>query len=62
MGPMAKPHRMFTLTLGCLLSTVETFYLRPGAMLWAALIVINVGSMITVWRRTASIVRELETR
>jgi len=62
MGPMAKPHRMFTLTLGCLLSTVETFYLRPGAMLWAALIVINAGSVITIWRRTAGIVRELETR
>ena len=62
MGPMAKPHRMFTLTLGCLLSTVETFYLRPGAMLWAALIIINLGSVITIWRRTAGIVRELETR
>jgi len=61
-GPMAKPHRMAALTIGCLLSIIETWYLRPGMILWIDLIIINVGCVVTIWRRTANIVRELETR
>jgi phosphatidylglycerophosphate synthase len=61
-GPMAKQHRMFTLTLACLLSLFETRWLRAGAMLWTALIVIDIGCLATIWRRTARIARELEAR
>jgi len=62
MGPMAKPHRMFALTLGCLLSIIETWYIHPGVILWIDLIIINLGCVITIWRRTAYVVRELEAR
>src|SRR5579859_666714 len=55
MGPMAKPHRMATLTVACLLSVVELKILPAGTLLWIALIVINVGCVVTIWRRTARI-------
>lgn len=61
-GPMAKQHRMFTLSLACVLSIFETRFLGAGTILWAALIVINIGSIATIWRRTARIARELEAR
>jgi phosphatidylglycerophosphate synthase len=61
-GPMAKQHRMFTLSLACVLSIFETRFLSAGTILWAALIVINIGCIATSWRRTARIARELEAR
>jgi phosphatidylglycerophosphate synthase len=61
-GPMAKQHRMFTLSLACVLSIFETRFLSAGTVLWAALIVINIGCIATIWRRTARIARELEAR
>lgn len=61
-GPMAKQHRMFTLTLGCLLSIFETRFFSAGTVLWVVLMVINFGCLITIWRRTARIARELESR
>ena len=68
-GPMAKQHRMATLTVACVLSMLEarlftsepTFW-TPGAILWIALIVINLGCLVTIGRRTARIARELEAR
>jgi hypothetical protein len=61
-GPMAKQHRMFTLTLACMLSIFETGFFTAGTVIWAALIVINLGCLGTIWRRTARIARELEAR
>jgi phosphatidylglycerophosphate synthase len=61
-GPMAKQHRMFTLTIACVLSIVETKFTSAGTVLWVALMVINIGCLITVSRRTARIARELESR
>lgn len=61
-GPMAKQHRMFALSLACVLSIFEIRFLRAGTILWAALIVINIGCIATIWRRTARIARELEAR
>jgi phosphatidylglycerophosphate synthase len=61
-GPMAKPHRMATLTVACLLSTVETRFLRTGSILWFALIVIDLGCVLTIFRRTGRIVAEMESR
>src|SRR6185437_15410308 len=61
-GPMAKPHRMATLTIACVLSLFEGAFLRFGMVLWVALILINVGCVVTIWRRTARIVRGLESR
>ncbi len=61
-GPMAKQHRMATLTVTCVLSLVETRFWSAGTLLWIALMVINLGCFVTIWRRTAHIARELESR
>ena len=61
-GPMAKQHRMFTLSLACVLSIFESRFVTAGTILWAALIVINMGCIATIWRRTAHIARELNAR
>jgi phosphatidylglycerophosphate synthase len=62
-GPMAKQQRMAVLTIACLLSPWETrFQLSSGAILWTALIAINLGCVVTIIRRTARILRELESR
>jgi phosphatidylglycerophosphate synthase len=61
-GPMAKQHRMFTLTIATLLWAAETTIgLPPRAMpfgLWS----IVIGSIVTAWRRTHRIVNEMEAR
>jgi phosphatidylglycerophosphate synthase len=62
-GPMAKQQRMAVLTIACLLSPWETrFQVGSGGILWATIIVINIGCLVTIIRRTARIVRELEAR
>lgn len=62
-GPMAKPHRMATLTAGCLLSTFDGFLpFGPGRILFAALLVVTFGSAVTTWRRLVHVVRGLEAR
>jgi phosphatidylglycerophosphate synthase len=61
-GPMAKQHRMAALTIACLLSIFEGAFFKAGTILWMALIVINLGCLATIWRRTARIARELEAR
>jgi hypothetical protein len=59
---MAKPHRMAALTVACLLSVLELKLLRPGTLIWITLIIINIGCVITIWRRTVNIFRGLESR
>jgi len=61
-GPMAKQQRMAVLTVACLLSLFETHLVLHGTALWIALVIINLGCVVTVWRRVAGIVRELESR
>lgn len=61
-GPMAKQHRMFTLSLACVLSIFEMTFFSAGTVLWVALMVINLGSLVTIWRRTTRIAQELESR
>lgn len=56
MGPMAKPHRMFVLTLASALSIVETLLIGfHGYALLGALCVVAVGSAVTAARRVAFI-------
>lgn len=54
-GPMAKQHRMFVLTVACLGSIAELWWRKDGkpaeAVMTVALAVIVVGSVITCWRR-----------
>jgi hypothetical protein len=53
---------MAALTAACLLSVVELKILPAGTLLWSALVVINVGCVVTISRRTARILHGLETR
>ncbi len=61
-GPMAKQHRMFVITLGCLAAAIE--HSRAGTVraLWLTLIVVIAGSAITLVRRLMRLVAELESR
>ncbi|MCK5215307.1 MAG: CDP-alcohol phosphatidyltransferase family protein [Candidatus Omnitrophica bacterium] len=58
-GPMAKPHRMFTLTVVCL---IEGFLNMQGRALEYGLLIIVMGCLITVFRRRALIVKEITKR
>lgn len=61
-GPMAKQHRMFTLTVGTLAAAVEW---RMNATRWSivvALGLIALGSAITFARRTSRIARQMRAR
>jgi phosphatidylglycerophosphate synthase len=61
-GPMAKQHRMFTLTLTTLLAAIETFLGRPPRVMVAGLLTITAGSVVTVVRRTSRILDEATRR
>ena len=60
-GPMAKQHRKATLTAACVFSMLENRFFTTGAVLWATLIIVNLGCIVTIWRRTARMARELES-
>jgi hypothetical protein len=61
-GPMAKQHRMFTLTIAALLWAVETMIGLPSRAMPLGLWVIVIGSIVTACRRTHRIVNEAEAR
>jgi phosphatidylglycerophosphate synthase len=61
-GPMAKQHRMFTLTVATLLAAVEAPLDMPSRAIPAGLVVIVVGSVATVVRRTRRILDEVGGR
>jgi phosphatidylglycerophosphate synthase len=61
-GPMAKQHRMFTLTVATLLAAVETLLDMPSWAIPIGLGVIVVGSIVTVFRRVERIAGEVNAR
>jgi phosphatidylglycerophosphate synthase len=61
-GPMAKPQRMFVVTAGCLLSCLEVLGHRSGNVMSVALVIVAIGSLITVVRRTVRLIRWLEAK
>lgn len=61
-GPMAKQHRMFTLTLGALVAAFGFALQGRVSALWVALAVIAIGSAVTFLRRLVRIARALEAR
>jgi phosphatidylglycerophosphate synthase len=61
-GPMAKQHRMFTLTVGVLASAVEVSLRGSMRALAIALGAIVVGSAVTLVLRTRRIARQLSAR
>jgi len=61
-GPMAKQHRMFTLTLATVISSIEALLNQPPFGIYAGLTIIVAGSLITVVRRTQRMVGEVNRR
>ncbi|WP_324682876.1 CDP-alcohol phosphatidyltransferase family protein [Bibersteinia trehalosi] len=58
-GPMAKQQRMATLTIGCLLTAVESIFNSTTYLLSVTLILITVGTAYTCYVRTMAISTEL---
>lgn len=59
-GPMAKPHRMAVLTLGCLAAAGEAY---AGQALWAltiASVVVAGGAVVTCWTRLTLLANKLK--
>lgn len=59
-GPMAKPHRMFALTVTCLISAAEPLWGWWGEGLVIGLAVIAAGAAWTTARRTRTLARRLK--
>jgi phosphatidylglycerophosphate synthase len=61
-GPMAKQHRMFTVTLAAVAAAAEsTLGVNPRAMR-IGLLTIIFGAIVTAWRRTSRLAAELRGR
>jgi hypothetical protein len=58
-GPMAKQHRMFTLTMGTLVSAAEALRQRPMFGIYLGLVIIVAGALVTAVRRTLRMVAEV---
>jgi phosphatidylglycerophosphate synthase len=58
-GPMAKPHRMFVLTVTCAVAAFEPLWGGKGEVILVGLTVIVLGGAVTVIRRTAHVMRRL---
>jgi len=61
-GPMAKQHRMATLTIAILVDAIAGYLRFRDYALMLALIVIILGTIITMIRRTRRMAAELEAR
>lgn len=62
LGPMAKQHRMFALTVTALIGAAEAWLSRQPRALPIGLTAIVIGTFATLYRRTARLVREASTR
>jgi phosphatidylglycerophosphate synthase len=61
-GPMAKQHRMFTLTIAALLAALESALGMPARAIRVGLVLIAAGSIATAWRRTRRLAAEAGVR
>lgn len=61
-GPMAKPHRMAVMTVCAIGDGIAGLFGYAGALLIAGLVVIVLGTIVTMARRTARIAKELRAR
>lgn len=61
-GPMAKPHRMAVVTAGCIAAALAVAWSEEGRVIWMVLLLVTLGSVITIWRRTGQVIRTLESR
>ena len=61
-GPMAKPQRMAALTATCVLAALEPLWKGHGEVMLIGLLVIALGTALTVARRTRNLARALAER
>jgi phosphatidylglycerophosphate synthase len=61
-GPMAKPHRMATITIGCLLGAIELRIAGSHWALTAAAWIVAAGATITCARRALFIAQQLRAK
>ncbi|MBB4566357.1 CDP-alcohol phosphatidyltransferase family protein [Rhizobium leucaenae] len=61
-GPMAKQHRMATITAAALLSVVEVLWSGSAWVLTIALWIVAVGAAVTALRRGLHLIRQLKAR
>jgi phosphatidylglycerophosphate synthase len=61
-GPMAKHHRMAVTTVACCASALLIWCGMQWPVIGWALVLIGIGTVVTVIRRVARIVRELESK
>jgi len=61
-GPMAKQHRMFVVTVGCLAGAIEHSRYGTARAVWLALIVVVLGSVVTLVRRLLRLGAEMQSR
>jgi phosphatidylglycerophosphate synthase len=61
-GPMAKQHRMFTLTVAAIASAIEAWLWLPMYAMRLGLMIVVAGSIVTAARRIHHIAKELEAR
>ncbi len=61
-GPLAKPHRMFVMTVGCLAGAVEAALVGSRHSLLVAAWVVAVGALVTCVARSRRIAAELRAR
>jgi phosphatidylglycerophosphate synthase len=61
-GPMAKPHRMFAITVAAIVQAILGVAHSDLPIITYALALISIGCIVTTIRRTARIVRELEAK
>jgi phosphatidylglycerophosphate synthase len=61
-GPMAKPHRMATMTVACALAAVEAWLNYRQRIVQIAFCVMIVGMAVTIGRRLARISKAMEAR
>ncbi len=61
-GPMAKPQRMAALTILCLIAAIEPLWGGHGLVMVAGLVVIVIGTALTVTGRVTRLARALAAR
>lgn len=61
-GPLAKPHRMFVMTVGCLSGAVEAALVGSRLSLLVAAWIVAVGALLTCVSRSRRIATELRAR
>lgn len=61
-GPMAKQHRMFTMSFGCLIAAVEWYFSRTHYALAITACVIAIGAGITCITRMLTIAKQLNSQ